>query len=185
MVIKISNSTDMLKISSDDKLKYAKIDENGCSFLYKGKLDLIVNIEKLNNKILCHKEHCDVILMADDQVFFIELKNTENTIDEKKITEIINTMPAKFDGTLVAFNCIKELFEINSNKNRKIHYIFYIHKNTFDILKKLGILIKEQKRKLIGMAKKGLEVALIKTCGEDTYNSNDNTTIALINKKIK
>ena len=67
MVIKISdNSTKTIKISSDDKLKCAKIDENGCSFIYEGKLDLIINLEKLDDKILSSEKHCDVILMRDD-----------------------------------------------------------------------------------------------------------------------
>jgi len=183
-VIKISISTDTLKISSCYQSEYAKIDENGCAFLYKGKLDFIINLEKVDDKILIKEKHCDVILMVDDQVFFIELKNTENTIEKEEITEIMDNLSKKFQGTFHAFNSIKKLFKINFNKNIKINYIFYIHKNTFDKLKKIESLMAKLKNpKLLGIANKDLEVALIKMCGKDIYPSDYNTTITLINKK--
>jgi hypothetical protein len=182
-VIKISNNTDTLKISSHDQSKCARIDENGCSFLYKGEFDCIINIEKVDHNILFGNEHCDVILMAGDKTIFIELKNTENTYKEPEITDIINTIAPKFNGTLHAFTSIEKIFNKNSDKNRKINYIFYVHKNTFDRLKKLGGLIKKQESKFIGRELKRLEFAAIKTCCENIYYDSDDTTIPLINRK--
>jgi len=58
----------------------------------------------------------------------------------------MDNLPEKFYGTLHAFNSIKKLFRINSNKNIKINYIFYIHKNTFDKLRKLeNLMVKIEK----------------------------------------
>jgi len=182
-VIKISNNTDTLKISSYDQSKDAKIDENGCSFLYKGQLDCIINLEKVDDNILYGNKHCDVILMTGNKTIFIELKNTENTNKESKITDILNTLAPKFDGTLHAFNAMEKVFKKNSDKNRKINYIFYVHKNTFDKLKKLISLIKRQEYKLNSRELKRLEFVAIKPCCENIYYDSDDVTIPLINRK--
>lgn len=182
-MIKISNNTDTLKISSHVQSKCARIDENGCSFLYEGQLDYIINLEKMDNNILRGNKHCDVILMTGDKTIFIELKNTENTYKEPEITDILDTIAPKFDGTLHAFTSIENIFKKSSDKNRKINYIFYVHKNTFAKLKKLGYLIKRQAYKLNSRELKRLEFAAIKPCCENIYYDSGDTTIPLINRK--
>ncbi len=119
-------------------------------------------------------KHCDVILINDDSIFFIELKNTESTIEQSAVESIINTMPGKFAGTFKTYiNKIQPLLERNLSKNKKFKYVFYIHKNTFDILKQLKAIITKQKNKLLYSLAKEAETVIIKPCGEDLYISQN------------
>ncbi len=173
MVIKISN--DGLLIGSRKDSNSVEICENKCGLVYKGPLNLIINVEKLDGKTYNNQKHCDSILINDEYIFFIELKYTKNTEKEEEISDIMESVRSKYDGTKKAFEEIKKLLNENCYKYKKIHYVIYIYKDTHAIIKKMEHLIKKQKNRFIGLASKEkyLEEVLIKKCGTDLYKSDD------------
>ncbi len=177
MVIKISNDT--LSIGSGTDSNSVEICENNCGFAYKGVLNLIINVEKLDGKIYNNQKHCDSILINDKYIFFIELKYTKNTKKGGEISEIMKSMYNKYDGTKKAFEKIKKLLNKNCYENKNICYVLYIYEDTYNIIDQMKHLIKKQKNRFIGLASKEkcLEQVLIKKCGTDLYKSGDYISI--------
>ena len=172
-MIKISN--DILSIGFSTDQNNVEICENNCGFTYKGVLNLIINVEKLDSKVYNNQKHCDAILINDKYIFFIELKYTKNTKKEEEISEIMKSVYSKYDGTKKAFEKIKKLLNENCYKYKNIHYVFYIYKDTYDIIKQMEHLIKKQRIKFGSLVSKEkcLEEVLIKKCGTDLYKSCD------------
>ena len=70
---------------------------------------------------------------------------------------------------------IKKLLNENCYKYKNIHYVFYIYKDTYDIIKQMEHLIKKQIIKFGSLVSKEkcLGEVLIKKCGTDLYKSGD------------
>lgn len=66
------------------------LSENSCGLNYSGQLSAIVNVEKLKMEA----NHCDLIIMNESQILFIELKNNSNS-EINEILELVKKSKSK------------------------------------------------------------------------------------------
>lgn len=142
--------------------------ENGCNFIIPNKIAFIIDLENLNPGGL---EHCDVLLLNKDTLYFIELKNTSNTHNIDTIDDsIISSIVPKYNGTKNMAERVLNVLDKNVFKleNIKKVYVFFIDKDTLQLIKHTKALYnKEIFRILQGM--KELEDFYFKPCGDNLY----------------
>ncbi len=120
--------------------------ENECSVLLdkKGEFIFLLNIERLQ---LEKKKHCDVLLAKTEEgkeditLYFIELKNTANTKNEK-FTEVLSSIEQKTESFSEIEQKVKNLFPKHKDSGFSKQYIIFLSKNTINELKRSESLFK-------------------------------------------